>query len=121
METGLIPGTSPWFPFTLENDGNTGVNISVNSTPLWTSASAPLNTSYYQFRADNASGEDNSFNWLSSQITWANMSDISQSIIDTLNHSDSSDSAEIEIRVEVASDEPPVKKSANLIFYIEES
>jgi len=108
-------------PFKLENDGNTGANISVNSTPLWTSASAQLNTSYYQFRADNASGEDNSFNWLNSQTTWANMSDISKSVIDTLNYSDSNDLAEIEIRVEVASDEPPGSKSANLIFYAEES
>jgi len=107
-------------PFKLENDGNTEVNISVNSSSLWSSESALLNTSYYQFRADS-SEELNSFNWSNSQTTWANMSDVEKSVIDTLNHSDSSDLAEIEIRVEVASDEPPGSKSTNLIFHIEGS
>jgi len=106
-------------PFKLENDGNTEANVSVNSSSLWVSASAQLNTSYYQFKADNS--EANSFNWLNSQTTWANMSDISKSIINTLNHTDSNDLAEIDIRVEVASDEPPLSKSASLIFEAGES
>jgi len=106
-------------PFKLENDGNTEANVSVDSSSLWVSASAQLNTSYYQFKADNS--EANSFNWLNSQTTWANMSDISKSIINTLNHTDSNDLAEIDIRVEVASDEPPLSKSASLIFEAGES
>jgi len=108
-------------PFELENDGNTETNVSVNSTSLWQSAIAPLNTSYFQFKADNSTTEANSFNWLNSQTTWANMSDFYKSIIDTLNHSDSNDLAEVEIRVEVASDEPPLPKSAILTFKAEES
>jgi len=107
-------------PFELENDGNTEANISVNSTSLWTSSLAQLNTSYYQFKADNST-ESNSFDWVNSQIIWANMSDFYKSIIGTLNHTDSKDLAEIDIRVEVASDEPPVAKSAVLTFQAEES
>ncbi len=107
-------------PFELENDGNIGANISINSTPLWSSASAQLNTSYYQFKAGNST-EANSFNWLNSQITWSDMSNTYKSVIDSLNYSDSNDLAEIEIRVEVAPDEPPGSKSATITFYAEES
>ncbi|MBU3941595.1 MAG: hypothetical protein KKF74_01650, partial [Nanoarchaeota archaeon] len=107
-------------PFILENDGNIAANVSVNSTSLWKSASAPLNSSYYQFKADNST-EANSFNWLNSQTTWSNMSNIYKSIIAMLNHTDSNDLAEIDIRVEVISDEPPGSKSAILTFKAEES
>jgi len=107
-------------PFELENDGNTEADINVSSTSLWSSESAQLNTSYYQFRADNST-ENNSFNWLNSQTSWSDMSNTYKSIIDTLNHSDSNDLAEIEIRVEVIPDEPPGSKSATITFYAEES
>ena len=49
------------------------------------------------------------------------MSNIYKSLIDILNHTDSKDLAEIEIRVEVASDESPLPKSAVLTFEAEES
>jgi len=108
-------------PFIIENDGNVDANVSVNSTPLWTSLFAPLNTSYYQFKIDNSSAEENSFDWINSQTIWANMSNIYKSIIGTLNRTDSNDIAEVDIRVEVISDEPPGSKSATLIFEAEES
>jgi len=107
-------------PFELENDGSVGVNVSVKSTSLWQSTSAQLNTSYFQFKADNST-EANSFDWLNSQITWADMSDVYKSIINTLNPTNSNDLAEIEIKVDVASDEPPGLKSAILTFKAEES
>jgi len=106
-------------PFELENDGNTEANVSVNSTPLWQSESAQLNTSYYRFKADNST-EANSFDWINSQTVWADMSDFYKSVIAILNHTDSNDLAEIDIRVEVASDEPPGSKSAILTFKAEE-
>ncbi len=107
-------------PFELENDGNLEANVSVNSTSLWQSNSAQLNTSYFQFKADNST-EANSFNWVNSQTTWANISDFYKSVIGTLNHTDINDLVEIDIRVEVVSDEPPGSKSAILTFYAEES
>jgi len=107
-------------PFELENDGNTEANVSVKSTSLWQSESAQLNTSYYQFKADNST-EANSFDWLNSQTIFSDMSDIYKSIISILNYTDSNDLAEIDIRVEVASDEPPGSKSAILTFQAEES
>ena len=107
-------------PFELENDGNTEADVKVNSTSLWQSESAQLNTSYYQFKVDNST-EANSFDFLNSQTTWANMSDFYKSTIAILNHTNSNDLAEIDIMVEVASDEPPGSKSASLTFYAEES
>ena len=107
-------------PFELENDGNIEANVSVNSTSLWQSESAQLNTSYFQFKADNST-EANSFDWLNSQTIFSDMSDFYKSIIAILNHTDSKDLAEIEIKVEVASDEPPGSKSAILTFKAEES
>jgi hypothetical protein len=107
-------------PLEIENDGNVDANVSIKSTALWSSQSAQLNTSYYQFKADNSTGEDNSFSWENSQTTWADMSDMYKGIIDTLKRDDSSDTAEIDIRVEVYSDEPPSSKTANITFYGEE-
>ncbi len=103
----------------LENDGNVDANVSVMSTPLWSSESAHLNTSYFQFKAANST-EENSFNWEESQTTWADMSNIYKKIIDTLKRNDENDLARIDIRVEVPSDEPPTSKSANITFYGEE-
>jgi len=107
-------------PFIIENNGNIEANISVNSTSLWKSKSALLNTSYFQFKTGN-SIETNSFDWVNSQTAWSNMSNIYKSIINTLNHTNSNDVAEIDIRVEVVSDEPAGSKSASLTFYAEES
>jgi len=107
-------------PFIIENNGNTEVNIDVNSTSLWKSKSALLNTSYFRFKADNST-ELNPFDWLNSQTTWANMSNVYKSIINTLNHTNSNDIVEVDIRVEVVSDEPAGPKSASLTFYAEES
>ena len=107
-------------PFTIEHKGNTNANVSIKATSLWSSASAQLNTSYFQFKADNST-ETNSFDWLNSQITWADMSDVYKEIIRTFNYSDSNDLAEIEIRVEVPPDEIPVAKSSTITVYGKES
>ncbi|MDD5086167.1 MAG: hypothetical protein PHV16_00255 [Candidatus Nanoarchaeia archaeon] len=106
-------------PLLLENDGNIDVNVSIKSTSLWSSSSAHLNTSYFQFKAANST-EENSFNWEESQTSWADMSDIFKKIIDTLKRNDENDLARIDIRVEVPSDEPPTSKIANITFYGEE-
>jgi len=107
-------------PFILEQRGNTEANVSIKATPLWSSSYAQLNTSYFQFMVDNST-EANSFDWLNSQITWADMSDVYKKIIRTFNYSDSNDLAEIEIRVVVPSDETPVAKSSIITVYGTES
>ncbi|OIO61364.1 hypothetical protein AUJ83_05070 [Candidatus Woesearchaeota archaeon CG1_02_33_12] len=103
-------------PFILEHMGNTEANVSIKATSLWSSASAPLNTSYFQFKADNST-ETNSFDWLNSQTIWSDMSDIYKEIIGKFNYSDSNDLAEIEIRVKVPLDEIPVQKSSIITVY----
>jgi titin len=121
---GMAPGdsndtadNSP-LPFKLRNDGNTEANVSVNATDLWSAAA--LGTHYYQFKA-NQSDELNSFNWTLSQTTWANMSDSRALAIAIFNHTNSNDTAAIDIRVEAKTNEPPGTKSSTIEIYYEEA
>ena len=107
-------------PFKIENTGNTEINITVNATPLWSSFQAPLDTYFYQFKANN-SEEQNSFNWQLSQTTWENMSSSEKLVIAYLNHTDSNDLAAIDLRVEVPGDEPPGNKQSTVYFYAGEA
>jgi len=100
-------------PFLMRNDGNCFLNIGVNvSSWLWTTYQEP--SSYYQFKVDNVTGEENAFN-SSSITTWTNVSNQS-SLISDFNYTDDRDEAEIDIQIEVPSDEPYGPKSSLLIF-----
>jgi len=102
-------------PFVLENDGNVGVNVSLNSSALWTEASG--DSSYYRFKVDNVSGEEGSFDWVSSVTNWLNVPITGNVVgIAGLNYSDSGDSAEVDIFLEVPANENPGVKSATIIF-----
>ncbi|MFH1585758.1 MAG: LamG-like jellyroll fold domain-containing protein [archaeon] len=101
-------------PFVLRNDGNCLTNVTINASSLWTSVA--LNTSYYQFKVDNNSGEEGAFNWLLSQITWSNLTETNQIVFVELNWSDATDSAEVEILVEVPSSELAAIKSSTIYF-----
>ena len=107
-------------PFEIENNGNCEVNVSVNASALWTSGLAPLNTDYYQFKA-NYSTEAGSFDYANSQTTWQDMSDVNKSVLVTLNHTDANDLAYVDIRIDVPLDEPGVAKTSNLIFFAEDT
>ncbi|MEM0230981.1 MAG: LamG domain-containing protein, partial [Candidatus Woesearchaeota archaeon] len=99
-------------PIKIRNNGNIPVNISINSTALW--SSVPLNTSYYQFRIGNISGEYYAFDWRNSRTSWTNMTNISTLSIIDLGYLDYADEARIDIRVEVPSAEPPATKNATI-------
>jgi len=101
-------------PLRIRNDGNLFVNITLNATALWSSSSASLGTSYYQFRADNVTAEIGAFSWSSSTTSWANMQSSQTSIIKELNYNNSIDEAEIELRVEVPLDEPSDSKTSTI-------
>ncbi len=117
MEVGESNDTSDNnpIPFKIQNDGNIAANVSVNATALWTSSYAPLNTSYYQFKA-NYSDEANSFDYANSATTWQNMSDVNKDVVAILNHTDANDVVNIDIGVLVALDEPPNWKTSNVLF-----
>ena len=102
-------------PFVLVNDGAVMANISVNATALWDGA--VVNSSYYQFKVDNVSGEDGAFRWLTSITDWFNISINSYTIaIDALNYTNNKDSAEIDINIEVPPNEGPGLKTSTIIF-----
>ena len=104
------------FPFGIENDGTVLINISVNASALWDLA--PSDSSYFQFKADNKSGEEGAFSWLGSIISWFNMPITGEVVaIKELNYSDSKDSAEVDIRIEVPPNEAPAAKSSLVVFY----
>ncbi|HLD55039.1 MAG TPA: LamG-like jellyroll fold domain-containing protein [Candidatus Nanoarchaeia archaeon] len=107
---------SPW-PFLLQNDGNCMLNISTNATNLWNSIVNPNN--YYQFKVDNQTGEKGSFNSQLSNISWSQMPATTGMMIVQLNWSDTNDTAEVDILVEVPTDEGSGDRSSNIVFTAE--
>ena len=103
-------------PVTVQNDGNIYVNLTLYSNQsLWSTSYAPLNTSYFMFKADNST-ELNSFNGTGSQTTWGNVSSYQKNLIKQLNYSDATDMAEIDTFIEVPSDEPIGTKTTYLVI-----
>ena len=102
-------------PFIINNDGNVVVNISLNSSALWDTQ--PDNSTYYQFKANNVTGEEGAFDWLGSITDWFNMP-ISADVvaIDKLNYTTGNDSAKVDIKLQVPANEAPGSKSALTIF-----
>ena len=105
-------------PFRLENNGTVFVNISVNSSSLWV---AETNDSeYYQFKADNVSGEEGAFSWINSRTSWFNMPLTAFVVaVSELNYSDDKDSVEVDINITVPSNEDPGTKSSTIVFLTE--
>ncbi len=102
-------------PFIINNSGNVLTNVSVNSSAIWDSE--PDNSSYYQFKANNVTGEDGAFNWLGSIVSWFNMPINANVVaIDKLNYSANNNSAKVDIRLQVPPNEAPGSKSATTIF-----
>ncbi|NOZ80469.1 MAG: hypothetical protein GXP63_02255 [DPANN group archaeon] len=121
MSTGEEKNTSEGTPapFRIENNGNWEVNISVNASPIWTSALAPMDTDYYQFKA-NGTDEGSTFDRPTSTTSWTNMTNSLQHVITRLNHSDGSDSVALDLRLLVPLDEDPGSKQSSLVFKLTE-
>ena len=101
-------------PFRLQNNGNILINISINGTSLWGSDPSP--TSNYQYKIDNVSGENNSFVWSTSNTTYTNMPVVDMTAIIGLNHTDITDSCQIDISITVPSNEGPANRTSTVIF-----
>jgi len=101
------------YPFVVENDGNSLINISVNATSLFDSVA--MGSSNYQFRIDNHS-EAGSFNWTTSITSWTNLLTSQVVAIDALKYDDASDTAQCEILIDVPSDEISGGKSSSILF-----
>jgi len=102
-------------PLVIENKGNSLVDISVNSTALFDNE--PDNSSYFQFKIDENSGEEGAFDLVNSIMSWLDMP-ITGSVIAIvqLNYTDSNDTAEIDINVSSPVDEVSGDKSALVLF-----
>jgi len=101
-------------PFIIENNGNVLSNISINATSLFSSVA--LDSMYYQFKVDNYSGEENSFNETFSLIDWTNMPSESLVFLGYLNYSNVFDNALIDILVRIPGYEPEGNKLSNVTF-----
>lgn len=106
-------------PFVIQNDGNAVsdvVTISANKS-LWTDAG--LNTTYFQFKANNRTTEIGAFNWSNSTAIFTNVKNVSlenTTVISQLNWTDSKDNAEIDIRILVPPAEPAGAKYTNIVI-----
>ena len=102
-------------PLVIQNDGNCMVNVSLNASQLWSTVGEASDK--YTFKIDNKSGEDGAFDWLSSLTSWTNMPITSAVVgISGFNYSDSVDSAEVDVYIEVPSNEPPATRSSLVVF-----
>lgn len=92
-------------PLLIRNDGNAFVNVTIQATNLWNTQVNP--SKYYQFKIDNYTLENNSFNWLKSITIFTNIfaSGFPSLAIAELNYTNATDSAEIDINISVPPDE----------------
>ncbi|MEM4358254.1 MAG: right-handed parallel beta-helix repeat-containing protein, partial [Candidatus Pacearchaeota archaeon] len=101
-ENDTTDNTPP--PIIVQNDGNVIIDIIINGSDLWLMQPNP--TSYYQYKI--GINESGSFNENFSTMNWTNMSATNIDIdIADLKYKNESDTAEIEIKLIVPSDEPP--------------
>jgi hypothetical protein len=108
-------------PLIIQNDGGVDVNVSiardVNSTALFSGTGGGDNTASFQFKVDNST-EPNSFNWATSTISWTNVPGVAgiNNILNELKYNDASDTAEVDLLINVPFDEPVGQKNETLVF-----
>jgi hypothetical protein len=102
-------------PIVMENDGNVIENVSIYAEDdLWESVPNP--TEKFQFKVDNVTTEKNSFNWSESITTFTNMPTAAVVAVVDLNYQDSTDSAEVDLKIEVPTDEPLGVRTSKIVF-----
>ena len=118
LETNDTTNDNP-APFVLQNDGNSKLNTTINSTQAW--GSVDSDSDYYKVKIDNVTGEEGAFSGWLSLISWTQMSVTGSAIlaIAELGYEDSADSAEIDIYFETPPDEQ--KGNRNINFTITSS
>ena len=102
-------------PFSVQNDGNCHMDMNISADDLlWDTQPTP--SSYFQYKVDNYTGKEGAFNWSSSTTTWTNIPVTNTTFVSWFNYSDATDSAEIDIRIDVPLDEPAWDKNAMIQF-----
>ena len=109
-------------PFQVRNDGNITIDITVSASSfLFTGSGAGNNTNKFRFMAGNVSGEPDAFNWGGSATALTNFTDTNQNVISSLEYNDTEDDAEVEIAIQVPSDETSGNKTADIVFIASQS
>jgi hypothetical protein len=101
-------------PLGIQNDGNCFLDVNLSATALWSSVALP--SSYYQYKVDEYPGEANSFNVSGSTITWTNVPEANETFLAFFNYTNATDTAEVDIAIEVQSEETAGNKSSTIIF-----
>lgn len=107
-------------PMLVQNDGSIKVDVSIardeTSTALFSGTGGGDNTTSFQFKADYGN-ETGSFNYTESITSWTPVPGTEGLIvIKGLRYSDSEDSAEIDLKIQVPFNEPLGKKNQTLNF-----
>ena len=114
-ENSNTSSNSP-YPLVIQNDGNIKVNTTIYANQsLWIRSYAQLNTSYFQYKADETA-EGNTFDTPTSQTTWTNVSDSQINLINQLKYADARDTAEIDLLINVPEDEPGGSKITAMVI-----
>ncbi len=101
------------YPLVVRNDGNVEVDLTFRASDgLWTSALAPLDTAYLQFKADDRT-EAGSYS--SAETSWTNISGSGKSLASSLNYTDTKDEVVVDLLILVPEDEPSGSKSATFV------
>ena len=92
----------------IQNDGNTNVNVSINHSTLWTNAGgSPV------FKAAANISETSSFDPAKSTVTYTAFSS-AIILLGDLEYDDASDLAELSLQITVPTDEPEGTRSATI-------
>jgi len=102
-------------PLEIHNLGNVLTDINISSaTELF--ETGPFPGSSFQYRVNTTPDYTAAFNAAGTQTSWTNIPIVNQTIIDSLNYSTGSDKADIDLHVQVPTNEPSGDKSSILTF-----
>ncbi|MCK5107222.1 MAG: LamG domain-containing protein [Nanoarchaeota archaeon] len=101
----------------IENAGNVKLNFTIyGNESLWIREYADLNTSYFQFKANNSDDESGTFNTGDSQMDWVNITNYAINLLRLLDYNNTKDTALIDVLVRVPEDEPGGDKDSTLMI-----
>ncbi|HLC58562.1 MAG TPA: hypothetical protein VJI68_01760, partial [Candidatus Nanoarchaeia archaeon] len=104
-------------PLTVENDGNTIINVSLTQDVgnLWLTSPSP--TAYFMFKISNKTGEEGAFNWSGSHTnTFSNVPIANNISIHLLNWTNATDIVEVDLNVTVPTNEGGGNRTASILF-----
>ena len=98
-------------PLVIKNTGNCVVNVSMNSTDLWNSVSSP--SDYFMSKIRSYTGNASSAN-----TSWFQLPPITGAVlaVDRFNYTTTNNSLQVDVLVEVPSQEEPGNKSSQINF-----